>query len=148
MVAISAIFVSVLALASSLAIFVQATGPRTQCTQTYTVPEGETCDTLGANVGANQTTIMAMNPGISCDGTLPSNKSLCIRSWQPTCTLNETATNTTCDDLASQWNITQPDFVNYNDNVNDNCTNLVVGQPYCVSIDGCYPGNTVAACQQ
>lgn len=148
MVAISAVFVSVLALASSLVVFVQANGPRIQCTESYTVPEGETCDSLGASVGADQTAILTMNPGISCEGTLPSNEPLCIRGWQPICTLNETATNTTCDGLASQWNITQPDFVNYNDNVNDNCTNLVVGQPYCVSIDGCYPGNTAAVCQQ
>ncbi|KAN0139696.1 hypothetical protein V8E53_002358 [Lactarius tabidus] len=148
MVAISAVCLSVLAFASSLVVFVQATGPREQCTQTYTVQQGDTCDSLGANTGANQTAILTMNPGISCDGSLPSNKPLCIKSWQPICTLNETATNTTCDGLASQWNITQQDFVSYNDNVNSNCTNLVAGQPYCVSIDGCYPGNTAAICQQ
>lgn len=31
-----------------------------------TIREGETCDSLGANIGANQTAILNMNPGISC----------------------------------------------------------------------------------
>ncbi|KAI9430882.1 hypothetical protein H4582DRAFT_1151783 [Lactarius indigo] len=167
-------FVSLLALASSLAVVVQATGPRTQCTETYNVPEGETCDTLGALLGANQTAILSMNPGVSCksllcfvlfsrsrdlnwdvhlfpttgESTLPAGEVLCIKTWDPTCTLNATATDTTCDGLASKWNITQADFINYNDNVNSNCTDLVSGQPYCVSIDGCYPGNTDPICQQ
>ncbi len=124
-----------------------------------TTRQGETCDTLGAKLGANQTAILSMNPGISCkcpryypcfvlffssreltkrrtfsppisttgDGTLPA-KELCIKSWLPTCTLNATATDTTCDGLASKWNITQQAFVNYNDNVNNNCNDLVTGQ--------------------
>lgn len=64
-------------------------------------------------------------------------------SYQPICTLNETATNTTCDGLASQWNISQADFINYNDNVNDNCTDLVVGQPVRIFLlwTGLYAGD-------
>lgn len=31
-----------------------------------TTREGETCDTLSANTGANQTAILDMNPGITC----------------------------------------------------------------------------------
>ena len=60
-------------------------------------------------------------------GPLP-NEVLCTKGWQPKCTLNATATDTTCNTLATKWNITQQDFVNYNDNVNDGCTNLVVKQ--------------------
>ncbi|KAI9450778.1 hypothetical protein BJY52DRAFT_1227017 [Lactarius psammicola] len=131
MYAITALFVSVLALASSLAGVVQATGPRTRCTETYDVPEGETCDTLGAKLGANQTAILLMNPTITCGGTLPAEE-LCIKAWQPTCSLNTTATSTTCDGLASQWNITRETFISYNDNVNDDCTDLIAGQPVCV----------------
>ncbi|KAH8979898.1 hypothetical protein EDB92DRAFT_1902297 [Lactarius akahatsu] len=144
----TAAFVSVLVLASSLAVIVQATGPRTLCTETYNVPEGATCDNLGAILGANQSAILTMNPGISCEGTLPAGEVLCTKTWDPTCTLNATATDTTCDGLASKWNITQADFINYNDNVNGDCTDLVSGQPYCVSISGCYPGNPDPVCQQ
>lgn len=142
------IFVSVLALASSLAVVVQATGPRTRCIETYDMPQNETCDTLAAKLAANQTEILSMNPGINCNGTLPAGIVLCTRAYTPACTLNATATDTTCDGLASQWNITQATFVGYNDNVNLTCTDLVVGQPYCVSIDGCYPGNTDPICLQ
>lgn len=63
------------------------------------------------------------------NATLPTDQPLCTKSYQPVCTLNETATSCDCDGLASKWNITQQDFVDYNDNVNDNCTDLVPGQP-------------------
>lgn len=101
----TAVFVAVLALVSSLAVVVQATGPRPQCagalsssplhswssevmllhvqkritfrkswniflspvlTVLLTNRQGETCDTLGEKLAANQTAIQLMNPGISC----------------------------------------------------------------------------------
>jgi hypothetical protein len=55
--------------------------------------------------------------------------SLCLRQWTPVCAINATATSQTCDSLAEKWNITPSIFVNYNDNVNDACSNLVIGQP-------------------
>ena len=66
------------------------------------------------------------------NSTLPANQVLCIKEQTPTCTLYVHATNTTCDMLASQCNITSKDFVQYNGNVNDECNNLVVGQPVSV----------------
>lgn len=106
------------------------------------------------------------------DATLPTNSSVCLRQYTPTCTLNATATDKTCDGLASKWSISVDDFVEYNDDVDQGCDNLVVGQPvrvhqrdirpgprwtdqcfvffvqYCVSIQGCYPTNTNDVCQQ
>jgi len=136
----TAAFVSVLALASSvssMAVVRQATGPRTQCTQTYNVPQGETCDALASKLGLSQTSIESLNTGITCNGAsaISANQELCIKGQTPTCASYATATDTTCDGLASQGNITPKEFVQYNENVNDDCTNLVVGQPYCVAID-------------
>jgi hypothetical protein len=54
---------------------------------------------------------------------------LCLQQYTPTCTLNATATSQVCGALAEDWNITSSDFVEYNDNVNATCDNLVIGQP-------------------
>ena len=45
----------------------------------------------------------------------------------PTCTKEVTATSTTCDGLLPQ-SLSKVTFVEFNDNVNDDCTNLVPGQ--------------------
>ncbi|KAF8477975.1 hypothetical protein DFH94DRAFT_75096 [Russula ochroleuca] len=138
--------VSALALCSTLTGLVLANGPRTQCSVTYNAPPGANCTSIGEQAGVNQSTIQSINPGTDCND-FPGG-TLCLKQWTPTCTLNATATNQTCDALADVWNITSSDFVEYNDNVNDTCSNLVIGQPYCVSIDGCYPGNDAPFCQQ
>ncbi|KAF8470939.1 hypothetical protein DFH94DRAFT_205359 [Russula ochroleuca] len=138
--------VSALALCSTLTGLVLATGPRTQCSETYNAPQGATCTSIGEQLGLNPSTIQSMNPGVNCNDL--SAGALCLKQWTPVCTLNATATSQTCDGLAEKWDITQSDFVNYNDNVNDACSNLVIGQPYCVSIEGCYPGNEDPTCQQ
>jgi hypothetical protein len=39
-----------------------------------------------------------------------------------------TATTTMCDGLLAKWGVTVPNFVAYNGDVNDQCTNLVVNQ--------------------
>ena len=48
--------------------------------------------------------------------------------------MNQTATETTCDYLLAQWGLTVSDFVALNDNVDDACDNLVIGQPVCIII--------------
>ncbi|KAH9985729.1 hypothetical protein BJV77DRAFT_951593 [Russula vinacea] len=133
--------VSALALCSTLTGLVLANGPRTQCTVTYNAPQGANCSAIGLQAGVNQSSIQSINPDVDC-GTL------CLQQYTPTCTLNATATSQVCGALAEDWNITSSDFVEYNDNVNATCDNLVIGQPYCVSIDGCYPGNQTPFCQQ
>ncbi|KAI9436417.1 hypothetical protein BJY52DRAFT_1328978 [Lactarius psammicola] len=129
----TAAFVSILALASSLAGVVQA-APRAQCAGALS---GETCDTLGARLGLSKAAIQSLNSGLSCKrrhGTIPVSK-LCIKLSTPICTKSVTATGMTCDDLASQNGIGKATFVQFNDNVNDDCTNLVPGQEYCVAVD-------------
>jgi len=88
---------------------------------------------------AGQPPSTSLQPQFAGNGTLPANQVFI----KPDCTRNATATDTTCDGLASQFNITPKQFVGYNDKVNDKCDNLVVGQPYCVAIDASFsPENT------
>ncbi|KAH8987247.1 hypothetical protein EDB92DRAFT_1135352 [Lactarius akahatsu] len=143
----TAAFVSVLALVPSLAAAIPATNPtqQPQCTQTYTVPQAEPCDTLVAKLGLSQADILSLNSGLSCDGPIPAGKVLCIKQPKPesllaqkpapACKTQATATDTSCDALATKFGLTRQKFVEYNDNVNSDCTNLVPGQAYCVALD-------------
>ncbi|KAI9430889.1 hypothetical protein H4582DRAFT_2072159 [Lactarius indigo] len=124
----TATFVSLLALVSSLAVVVQATGPRPQCVETYTLQQAEPCDTLATALGLSKAEILSINSEISCDGTLPAGKVLCIKQSTPTCKQQDPATATTCDGLLSKWGLSRDQFVEYNDDVNDDCSNLVPGQ--------------------
>ncbi|KAI0292382.1 hypothetical protein BC826DRAFT_438883 [Russula brevipes] len=144
----STTLISALALCSTLTSLVLATGPRTQCTVKYLIPDSATCDSIEQEAEVNRTVLENMNPGIKCDGTLTPGDHVCTMQYTPNCTLNDTATSQTCDELAAKWNLTVTRFVEYNDDINDSCNDLVVGDPYCVSIDGCYPGNTDEVCQQ
>ncbi|KAH9044986.1 hypothetical protein EDB83DRAFT_2523631 [Lactarius deliciosus] len=145
-----AAFVPVLALVSTLAQAmpqaIQKSAPTPQpspspapsssdkavaCTNTYTVPQAEPCDTLVAKLGLSQADILSLNSGLSCDGTIPAGKVLCIKpksDLAPACKTKATATGKTCDDLASKFGLTPKKFAEYNDNVNSDCTNLVPGQ--------------------
>ncbi|KAH8987248.1 hypothetical protein EDB92DRAFT_1135686 [Lactarius akahatsu] len=157
----TAAFVSVLALVSTLAQAMPQAIPKTTptpqpppspslapsssakaavpCTNTYTVPQAEPCDTLVAKLGLSQADILSLNSGLSCDGTIPAGKVLCIKQPKsdlaPACKTKATATGTTCDDLASKFGLTPKKFAEYNDDVNSDCTNLVPGQSYCVALD-------------
>ncbi|KAI9435426.1 hypothetical protein H4582DRAFT_2079537 [Lactarius indigo] len=166
----TAAFVSVLALASTLAFALPqakpATGPALQqspaplkssssdkpvpCTDTYTVPQAEPCDTLVAKLGLSQADILSLNDGLSCDGNIPAGKVLCIKKPKqqstralapspqkpaPACKTYAPATAATCDELAAEFGLTPEKFVEYNSGVNSGCTNLVPGQKYCVALD-------------
>ncbi|KAI9430807.1 hypothetical protein H4582DRAFT_2103529 [Lactarius indigo] len=146
----TAAFVSVLALVSSLAAATPATGTTPQCIKTYTVPKAIPCDTLIADLGLSKADILSLNSGFSCDGTIPAGKVLCIKQSKPkparmlvptpkkpapACKKYVTASETTCDELAPKFDLTPKEFIEYNDGVNDDCTNLVPGQKYCVALD-------------
>jgi len=137
----------VLVLFSTLTSFVLATGPRTLCVMTYDVAQGETCASIEQKNGVGQSLIESINPGVDCNNALTAGTSLCMKQYTPICTLNDTATSADCTPLTTKWNISASKFIQYNDNVN-NCTDITTGDCYCVSIDGCYPGNTDPLCEQ
>ncbi|KAI0037127.1 hypothetical protein K488DRAFT_81353 [Vararia minispora EC-137] len=127
------------------AALVYADGPRTQCVETYRPTATDTCSSISAWSTVPVSTIQSMNPGMSCSAPMGAS-TVCLRKFLPTCTLNATAHETTCNDLATYFNLTQSQFVQLNDNVDNACDNLVIGAPYCVSIADCFPGNTNPLC--
>ncbi|KAH8977044.1 hypothetical protein EDB92DRAFT_887714 [Lactarius akahatsu] len=95
----TAAFISVLALASTLAQampqditvvvpavpspspdFSPPSHEAAPCTDTYTVPQAEPCDALVAKLGLSQADILSLNSRLSCDGTIPAGKVLCIET--------------------------------------------------------------------
>ncbi|KAF8263193.1 hypothetical protein EI94DRAFT_1807629 [Lactarius quietus] len=129
----TAAFLSVLALASPLSDVVRASGPQPQCAETLDTTNATTCNFVASQFNLTTDQILSMNPGLNCNGTLPAG-SICLKMFTPPCTKNATATSTSCDELAAQNSLTTTQFVAYNDDVNADCTNLVVGQSYCVAV--------------
>ncbi|KAH9177179.1 hypothetical protein EDB89DRAFT_2226229 [Lactarius sanguifluus] len=81
----TAAFISVLALATTLAqampqgmTVITTAGaeptpsPPAPCTEVYIVPQDETCDTVAAELGLSKADILSLNPGLSCDDTIPA----------------------------------------------------------------------------
>ncbi|KAF8263188.1 hypothetical protein EI94DRAFT_1704188 [Lactarius quietus] len=135
MLAIStATLLSVLALASSLTGAVQASGPRPVCTETYDITSGATCDSIAGQVSLTTAELQSLNPTTDCSSPLTVGGRLCIQVNTPACTNYATATDTSCDGLAAQYGLSATQFVAYNDDVNNDCSNLVVGQNYCVTV--------------
>ncbi|KAF8263192.1 hypothetical protein EI94DRAFT_1704192 [Lactarius quietus] len=129
----AATLLSIFALASSLTGVVHANSPRLVCDQTIDVEDGATCDSIAAQCGFKKSILQSMNAGINCRGTLPAGQTLCVQAHQPGCKQHAVATCTTCDALAALYNLTPDEFVDYNNSVNDDCTNLVVGKHYCIA---------------
>ncbi|CAO3671019.1 unnamed protein product [Umbelopsis vinacea] len=61
-------FISLVAV-STLAVSVYASGPAAGCLQTYTVKDGDGCETVAASFGLTPDAFYAMNPGLHHAGT-------------------------------------------------------------------------------
>ncbi|KAF8272222.1 hypothetical protein EI94DRAFT_1718759 [Lactarius quietus] len=111
----TATLLSVLTLASSLTGVVQASGPRPQCIGAYDA----TCDSMALEFSLSKAAIQFMNPTMDC-GNLPAGERLCLQMHKAGC---------------ARQAIARHDFVDYNSDVNDKCTNLIVGHHYCIAVD-------------
>ncbi|VDB92375.1 unnamed protein product [Peniophora sp. CBMAI 1063] len=133
------------AVVSILATLVDAAGPRTKCVETYRPTKTDSCASISAWSLIPVSSIQNMNPGVSCNAPM-NTPTVCLQQFKPTCTLNSTAWETTCNDQASHFNLSVSDFVLLNDNVDNACDNLQIGNDYCVSTADCFPGNTDPLC--
>ncbi|KZV67099.1 hypothetical protein PENSPDRAFT_654366 [Peniophora sp. CONT] len=124
-----------------------AAGPRPECTyEVNTIKPTDTCSTISAWSEVSVSTIESLNPGIECNTPGMGVSSVCLQQILLPCTLNATAWESTCNDLAGEYQLSTDQFVQLNDNVNAACSNLIAGEPYCVSTAECYPGNHVPYC--
>ncbi|KAI0051547.1 carbohydrate-binding module family 50 protein [Auriscalpium vulgare] len=139
MLATPAAFLSLFLWGMSLSS-VNADGPRPTCYETYKISTGDSCSTIYSWSEITPSQIQSLNPGIQCNSLTPG-QFICLASYTPTCTLNVTATDTSCVPIATFYNLTTAGFYQLNDNVDSACDNLLIGSPYCVSTADCYYGN-------
>ncbi|CAD6884137.1 unnamed protein product [Tilletia controversa] len=112
------------------------------CTTTYSVVSGDSCDVICRknNVPASQ--LQQLNSGLNCAG-LQVGQSLCLRAKEYDCgTATYTvASGDTCYSIASAKGISTTQLTN--DNPGLNCNAIYVGQVLCVSATT--PGTTSTA---
>ncbi|KAH7925017.1 hypothetical protein BV22DRAFT_1129366 [Leucogyrophana mollusca] len=130
----------------------------TDCTAYYTVVSGDTCDLVEAKNGITAAQFLAWNPEINADCTnLELGEAYCVAASAATTTTTSsvsaatpsnvapgtvtascTAYHTvvsgdTCYLIEGEYGITDAQFLAWNPEINSGCTNLIIGEAYCVA---------------
>ncbi|KAF5334450.1 hypothetical protein D9611_014471 [Ephemerocybe angulata] len=126
---------STLALASLAALFAQ-TVYAAECSRSYKVKAGDYCDAISAANNVSTYQLAANNPGTinpTCTNLQPDS-TLCLSpSPSEDCTTTHIVVpNDTCTGILSAAQINGTIFHLNNPQVNDDCTNIYVGEVLCV----------------
>lgn len=106
---------------------------------TYRTKEGDTCDSIAQAYGVSAATMFYINPTIVNCSAIRNGTDLCLPQ---TCTSIYTVqANDTCSTIAAAHGLFTMDVINFNSQLNVNCSNLVDPVPYwgstlCVSTPG------------
>ncbi|RLL95511.1 hypothetical protein CFD26_104582 [Aspergillus turcosus] len=106
---------------------------------TYTTKDGDTCDSIAQAYGVSAATMFYINPTIVNCSAIWNGTDLCLPQ---TCTSIYTVqANDTCSTIAAAYGLFTADVINFNSQLNVNCSNLVDPVPYwgstlCVSTPG------------
>ncbi|KAJ6096606.1 hypothetical protein N7486_007352 [Penicillium sp. IBT 16267x] len=106
---------------------------------TYTTEDGDTCDSIALAQGISAATMYYTNPNILNCSDIITGTTLCLPL-----TCNEVyavEANDTCSSVAVSYYTTTSNIINWNSQLNSNCSNLVSPDPYwgsvlCVSAPG------------
>jgi len=125
----------------------------TPCTRTYTVREGDICDSISAANNVSTYQLAVENPGINlnCTNLLPG-QSLCLGTSGEDCTTTYVVKpNDDCDVVSSAYNINSTVLSLNNPQLNGGCSNLYVGEVLCVAgtviVPPVHPGDKTPATQ-
>lgn len=133
-----------------------APGTITQgCTQYYTVVSGDSCPAVEAKFNLTLAQFVAMNPEINSQcSNLALDEAYCVNSSNSTsgggtsgpppnvapgtitagCTTYYTiVSGDSCALVETKFNLTLVQFVTMNPEINSDCTNLILGEAYCVT---------------
>jgi len=123
---------SLIAVAFS-SVFVTALA--TPCTRTYTVRDGDICDSISAANNASTYQLAVVNPGINSDCTnLLPGQTLCLGTSGKDCTTTYVVKpNDDCDMVSSAYNINTTVLSHNNPQLNADCSNLYIGEVLCVA---------------
>ncbi|KAJ6507000.1 glycoside hydrolase superfamily [Mycena sanguinolenta] len=117
------------------------TSPPSDCTQNYTVVSGDTCSIIETKTGLNDTQLRELNPEINDDCTnLQLGEILCVNdgtggtSPPSDCTQNYTVVSgDTCSIIETKTGLNDTQLRELNPEINDDCTNLQLGETLCVN---------------
>lgn len=119
-VAFSSVFVHVLA---------------TSCTRTYTVQNGDICDSISAANNVSTYQLAVVNPEINhdCTNLLPGQQ-LCLGHSGEDCTTTYVVKlNDDCNIVSSAYNINATVLSHNNPQLNADCSNMYIGEVLCVA---------------
>ncbi|KAI9570925.1 hypothetical protein HD554DRAFT_2203705 [Boletus coccyginus] len=117
-----------------VAQFVSAGNPG--CTRSYTVKAGDICDSISAANNVSTYQLAVINDNIidpDCDNLMPGS-TLCL-GWQgqDCSTTRVVKLGDTCDGITYASGVNETIFYLNNPQLNEDCTNLYVGEVVCTS---------------
>ncbi|PYH88796.1 hypothetical protein BO71DRAFT_281329, partial [Aspergillus ellipticus CBS 707.79] len=127
------------ATASAFNASVPTSTPSCVSRDVYTAKEGDTCDSIALSKGVSSATMYYTNPNILNCSDILAGTTLCLPL---TCTdVYSVQSNDTCTSIAVDYLITTRDVINWNSELNSDCSNLHSTNPYwgstlCVSTPG------------
>jgi len=127
------------------------------CTRTYTIQDGDICDSISAanNVSTYQLAVVNINTiDAACDNLEPG-AGLCL-GWQgEDCTTTYVVQlDDTCDGISAMSGVNNTILYSNNPQINEGCTNIYIGEVLCTAstvqvppapADGTVPGSAIPA---
>jgi len=107
-----------------------------QCTRTYTVQDGDICDSISAANHVSTYQLAVVNDGIidaECSNLVPGN-SICL-GWQGSDCSDTYVVKLgdDCDEVSYTYGLNSTIFYANNPQLNEECTNLYVGEVVCTA---------------
>jgi len=112
------------------------------CTRHYTVEQGDTCDIISLKNAVSTYQLAAVNVGVIddiCYNLVPGME-VCLATEGEDCTeAYLVVENDTCGAIAESFGMNSTMLMNNNPNINDECSNIYVGEVLCVAHDAIVP---------
>ncbi|KAJ7186092.1 hypothetical protein C8R46DRAFT_1289630 [Mycena filopes] len=139
------------------------------CTEYYTVLSGDSCSTLETHFDLTLSQFISMNPEIDATcANLALGDAYCVRSSNATVPANVAPGTITsgciqyytivsgdsCTTVEDQFNLVLAEFIRMNPEINENCSNLLLDEAYCVKSSNSTippnvaPGTITSGCTQ
>ncbi|KAJ3997124.1 hypothetical protein F5050DRAFT_1754374 [Lentinula boryana] len=118
-----------------LPLFLQLASAQS-CTRSYTVQDGDICDSISAAQNVSTYQLAAVNSGVidsTCSNLQPGS-SLCLGYEGEDCTTTYTvAAQDTCDTISATYGINSTLLYGNNPQIDSACDNIYVGEVLCVA---------------
>ncbi|KAG7440520.1 uncharacterized protein BT62DRAFT_937919 [Guyanagaster necrorhizus] len=121
-----------------------------QCTRNYTIQDGDICDSISAANNVSTYQLATINAGYinSACSNLEIGANICLGYSGEDCTETYVVeADDTCEGITTKFTVDEATFYNNNPNINDQCTNIYIGEVLCVASTIAVPpaGSSVAA---